>query len=231
VFSRSTTSPFCIAATAAFAFSPTTLSSFAKTTSLPSNSESLFATGAKESSGFTSPLGLPMCEQRITLAPSSISFLMVGKAAVILFSSVITPSLRGTLKSHLTNTRFPVTLRSSTVFLFSICPAPFFIRYGCRCFCRQNCLFSFPESSLYYESNCSLIGTKNVPQKLLYDKIYFPASLNISKAAPSSVTKMPLGMLWLTESRLSAFFLPPATKIMQSILSISLKSIPIERVS
>ena len=40
----------------------------------------------------------------------------------------------------------------------------------------------------------------------LYDKNHIPASLNISMAASSSVTKMPFGMLWLTASKLSAFF-------------------------
>ena len=108
-----------MAATAFFAFSPTTLSSAANTTSLPRCSDSLLATGARLSSGLGSPFGLPRCEQRMTLPPSAMSFLMVGRAATIRFSSVISPFLSGTLKSQRTRTRLPFTLRSSTVFLFN----------------------------------------------------------------------------------------------------------------
>ena len=104
VFWRRTTSPSFIAATAAFALGPTTSSSAANTTSLPSFSESLFATGASDSPSLGPFLTFPRCEQRITLPPSLINFLIVGSAATILFSSVITPFLSGTLKSHLTST-------------------------------------------------------------------------------------------------------------------------------
>lgn len=45
-----------------------------------------------------------MCEQRITFAPCSMRYLIVGSAPTILFSSVIAPSFIGTLKSHLTRT-------------------------------------------------------------------------------------------------------------------------------
>ena len=56
------------------------------------------ATGARDSSGFGSPLGFPRWEQRITFPPSAISFLMVGRAATRRFSSVILPSLKGNVK-------------------------------------------------------------------------------------------------------------------------------------
>ena len=61
----------------------------------------------------------PRCEQRITFPPSAISFLIVGRAATSLFSSVISPFFNGTLKSHLQSTRLPLTLISSTDFLFN----------------------------------------------------------------------------------------------------------------
>ena len=90
-------------------------------TSCPRSSVNLLATGAKESSGFGSPFGLPRWEQRITFPPSAISFLMVGSAATRRFSSVIFKSAsNGTLKSQRTNTFLPFTLISSTDFLFNI---------------------------------------------------------------------------------------------------------------
>ena len=119
VFWRRTTSPSFISATAFLAFSPTTSSSLAKTTSWPRSSESLTATGASENFSSGPFFGLPRCEQRITLPPSAISFLIVGRAAVILLSFVITPSLSGTLKSQRTSTFLPFTLMSSTDTLLS----------------------------------------------------------------------------------------------------------------
>ena len=107
VFCSRTTSPSFIFATAFFAFSPTTSSSAANTTSLPSSSESLTATGARENFSSGPFFGLPRWEQRITLPPSFIIFLIVGKAAVILLSFVITPSFRGTLKSQRQRTFLP----------------------------------------------------------------------------------------------------------------------------
>lgn len=53
-------------ARAAFAFSPTTLSSAANTTSLFNISDNLFATGAKDNSGLASPFGFPKWEHNIT---------------------------------------------------------------------------------------------------------------------------------------------------------------------
>ena len=61
--------------------------------------------------------GLPICEQRTTRAPLLSKYLIVGSASTILLSLVITPSLRGTLKSHLTRTLLPATSTSSIVFL------------------------------------------------------------------------------------------------------------------
>ena len=120
MFSRRITSPSFIAATAAFALGPTTSGSAANFTSWPRSSESLFATGARvfvflSSSVFT----LPRCEQRITFPPSAISFFIVGRAATSLFSSVISPFLRGTLKSQRQRTLLPFTFMSSTDFLLS----------------------------------------------------------------------------------------------------------------
>ncbi len=74
MFSNNTTSPSFISATAFFAFSPTTVSSFANTTSLPNFSERRFATGASDNSGFGSPFGFPIWEQSITFPPSFINF-------------------------------------------------------------------------------------------------------------------------------------------------------------
>ena len=129
MFSRRTTSPSFIASTAAFAFSPTTVGSAANFTSCPNNSDNLAATGANDNSGFGSPFGLPMCEQRITFPPSAINFLIVGRAATRRFSSVIFPSTIGTLKSHLTKTLRPFTLISSTDFLLSIMLPPYILFY------------------------------------------------------------------------------------------------------
>ncbi len=111
--------------TAAFAFGPTTSGSAANFTSWPSSSERRTATGANDNSGFGSPFGLPRWEQRITLPPSPINFLIVGSAATRRFSSVIFPSFNGTLKSQRTRTFFPFTLISSTDFLFSMEDTPF----------------------------------------------------------------------------------------------------------
>ena len=119
VFSRRITSPSFIASTAALALSPTTVSSAANLTSCPRSSESLLATGAKEKA-LSGPFGLPRCEQRITLPPSAINFLIVGRAATRRVSSVILSPSNGTLKSHLHNTLLPLTLMSSTDFLLSI---------------------------------------------------------------------------------------------------------------
>ena len=114
-----------MSATAAFALAPTTSGSAANFTSCPRSSESRTATGARDNSGTGCPFGFPRCEQRMTFPPSAISFLIVGSAATRRFSSVIFPSISGTLKSHLTRTFFPFTLISSTDFLFNITFSPF----------------------------------------------------------------------------------------------------------
>ena len=66
------------------------------------------------------PWGLPICEQRITFAPFSRRYLMVGRASTILLSLVISPSLSGTLKSQRTSTFLPETSTSSMVFLLGV---------------------------------------------------------------------------------------------------------------
>ena len=120
VFSRRITSPSFIASTAALAFGPTTSGSAANFTSCPNSSDKRAATGASVFVFLSSSvLTLPRWEQRITLPPSAISFLIVGRAATRRFSSVILPSFNGTLKSHLQRTLSPFTLISSTVFLFN----------------------------------------------------------------------------------------------------------------
>ena len=73
----------------------------------PNNSPKRAATGVKLMLSTTLPLGRPMWLQRITFAPLLINSLMVGKAARIRVSSVMLPLSKGTLKSTLTNTRFP----------------------------------------------------------------------------------------------------------------------------
>ena len=59
-----------------------------------------------------------MCEQSTTFAPCSIRYLMVGSAPMMRFSSVITPSFIGTLKSTRTRHFLPFTSISVIVFLF-----------------------------------------------------------------------------------------------------------------
>ena len=120
VFSRRITSPSFIASTAALTVSSTTSRLGTNLTSCPRSSVSLLATGARVLVCLSSSvLTFPRCEQRITFPPSAISFLIVGRAATSLFSSVISPFFNGTLKSHLQSTRLPLTLISSTDFLFN----------------------------------------------------------------------------------------------------------------
>lgn len=94
------------AAALAFASSPTT--SLAIATGLPSSSLRRAATGARENSGFTSPFGRPRWEQRMTAALWSSRYLMVGRAATMRLSEVMTPSFSGTLKSQRTEYLFAV---------------------------------------------------------------------------------------------------------------------------
>src|SRR5262249_4195943 len=87
-------------------------------TSLPSNSDRRFATGASVNSG-VAPFGRPRWEARMVFAPWAIRYWIVGIAATIRVSSVIFPvSSCGTLKSTRASTRFPFTSTSSIVFLF-----------------------------------------------------------------------------------------------------------------
>ena len=89
VFSSSMISPGLRAAALALASGPTT--SPAMITGLPSSSLRRTDTGFRDSSGFTSPLGLPRWEQAITAAPWSSRYWMVGRAARMRLSSVMAP--------------------------------------------------------------------------------------------------------------------------------------------
>ena len=60
----------------------------------------------------SSVLILPKCDNKIIDAPLSKIYLMVGKAASILFISAILPSAIGTLKSTLKITFFPLRFKS-----------------------------------------------------------------------------------------------------------------------
>ena len=80
-----------------------------KETGLPSNSLKRFATGAKESSDLTSPLGRPRWAAITTLAPAEIKYSIVGSDALIRPSSVMTPFFNGTLRSQRRKTRFPTS--------------------------------------------------------------------------------------------------------------------------
>ena len=94
------------------------------------SSDNLSATGFIEYFSFTSPFGLPKCEQSTTFAPLSSKYLIVGSAALILVSSVISPSFNGTLKSQRTNIFFPLSsfVSMSLIVFFSIYTFfPFFV--------------------------------------------------------------------------------------------------------
>ena len=69
-------------------------------------------------------------DNRIIGALPTIQYLMVGSAPIIRFSSVMTPSFMGTLKSHLTKTFLPLTSMSFTVFLFIDKNSPFKIFFA-----------------------------------------------------------------------------------------------------
>src|SRR5437016_2903522 len=82
-------------------------------TSTPKISASLFATGASESSGLSSPsLGLPRCEVTITAAFWPSAWRTPGSEARMRVSSVILPASIGTLRSARMNTRLPRRSRS-----------------------------------------------------------------------------------------------------------------------
>ena len=59
---------------------------------------------------------------RMTRAPSSTSFWMVGSAARMRVSSVTAPSFTGTLKSTRTSTRLPRASSSSMVLISAMAP-------------------------------------------------------------------------------------------------------------
>ena len=111
MFSRSRISPG--ARVCAFAVTSAPVIAGINCTGFPSNSAKRTATGASESSGFTSPLGRPRCAAITMLAPFARSALIVGSDARIRPSSVIFDSFKGTLRSHRRNTRLPATSRST----------------------------------------------------------------------------------------------------------------------
>ena len=94
------------------------MTSSASFTSKPSFSERRLATGAREYFMLNSPFGRPRWEHRITAAPLSSRYLMVGSAALMRVSSVMFLSASsGTLKSQRTSTFLPLTWTSSMVIL------------------------------------------------------------------------------------------------------------------
>ena len=127
-FSSSPASPSFNSLAISFALGPVTSS--AHFTFASNSSDNLSATGFIEYFSFTSPFGLPKCEQRTTFAPLSSKYLIVGSAALILVSSVISPSFNGTLKSQRTNIFFPLSsfVSMSLIVFFSIYTFfPFFV--------------------------------------------------------------------------------------------------------
>ena len=91
-----------MAATAVATGSP--MQSETSATGWPRSSARRGVMGARENFASKPPLGLPKWEERITLAPLLVKYLMVGIAPLIRVSSVITPFSRGTLKSARTKT-------------------------------------------------------------------------------------------------------------------------------
>ena len=88
-------------------------------TSLPNNSDNLTATGAKLFEALSaSSLTRPKCEKATTLAPWFKAYSIVGNAAVIRLSFVISPSFKGTLKSTRIKTVFPCKLPKSLIDFF-----------------------------------------------------------------------------------------------------------------
>lgn len=115
------TSPSAILATSAATPSP--MQSGAITTGLPSSSDMRTAHGARLNLSSGPSLGRPRCEERSTLAPLSIRYLIVGTDARMRVSSVIVLPSSGTLRSQRTSTRLPLSsasVRSPTDF-FTIC--------------------------------------------------------------------------------------------------------------
>src|ERR1035437_966720 len=82
-------------------------------TSTPSRPDRCRATGASDSDSLNSPsFGRPKCEASITRAPAPSAWRMPASAARMRVSSVILPSLAGTLKSTRISTRLPRRSRS-----------------------------------------------------------------------------------------------------------------------
>src|SRR5574339_412805 len=88
------------------------MQSAANATGRPSNSPTRAATGLRQYLGFGCPFGRPRCEARMTVAPLSSAYWMVGSDARTRVSSPIVPFLIGTLKSTRTKARLPARSRS-----------------------------------------------------------------------------------------------------------------------
>src|SRR4029077_15584223 len=110
VFSKSSTSPFFIAAIAFSATSPT--QSSAKPTWRSSTWASSAATGFHESFG-SRPFGGAEGASRITLPPFAAISVMVGATRSMRVASVTLPFSIGTLRSTRTSTRLPATSAES----------------------------------------------------------------------------------------------------------------------
>ena len=88
------------------------MQSGANGTGRPSNSATFAATGFRLYFGLGCPLGRPRCDARITVAPFSSAYRIVGTDARMRVSSATAPFSIGTLKSTRMNTRRPDRSRS-----------------------------------------------------------------------------------------------------------------------
>ena len=101
-----------------------------KTTSWPNLAAKSAATGASDLPALSaSSFTRPRWEKRIARPPCSMMYLIVGRAAVIRLSLVITPSFNGTLKSTRTRTFLPFKSTSLTV-SFAMLQKPLYLFYS-----------------------------------------------------------------------------------------------------
>jgi len=121
VFSNMSTSPSLSALIASSKTFP--LVTGTNTTFCFKCSLSLFATISRLFLALSvSSLTRPRCENTIAFPPWESTYLIVGNASTILFSSLISPFFNGTLKSTRINTFLPLTLMSLIVFFAIIFP-------------------------------------------------------------------------------------------------------------
>ena len=111
--------------------SPASKRRFSRSSTPGASSANRARTGSIEYFGFGCPLGRPRCEAVTTVAPRSSNQLIVGSAARMRKSSVMTPFSIGTLKSVRTSTRLPATSpRSSRVGMRSAMTLAHFFRFA-----------------------------------------------------------------------------------------------------